>query len=82
MDFANNNQFSVTGDDVSRITANEFSLHEWREALSRDRAPVDHVSQLARKRLDHLRRWIRIKPLPALGVALCAGFVAGRLGKE
>lgn len=40
---------------------------------------VDDWAKRVRKRTNGVRRWVRVKPLPALGGALVTGFVAARL---
>lgn len=33
----------------------------------------------ARQRYEHARAWVRENPLPAIGIAVATGFVAGRI---
>lgn len=44
-----------------------------------ERPDVAELRQAAQERLEAARSWIRDNPLPALGIALTAGFVAGRI---
>jgi ElaB/YqjD/DUF883 family membrane-anchored ribosome-binding protein len=44
-----------------------------------DDGQLSRLRDEAQLRLESARKWIQANPVPALGIALAAGFVAGRV---
>jgi ElaB/YqjD/DUF883 family membrane-anchored ribosome-binding protein len=53
--------------------------HAYEESEVVDDGQLSRLRDEAQLRLQSARRWIQANPVPALGIALAAGFVAGRI---